>query len=212
MKTLFIKPTKEKLYLEKSLTSIKFDNCILFRNFVKNISENIILSENNEIIDINKHSRIIYDPLNLDVKDKKVMTELYKQIKNEISEERVNKWRELEANILNLITDISLDLDYSIDYETEIDLSKLLSLYQVSVKEEKIENFLNYLLNYIKIYSVFLNCNIFISIRLLSLLEEQEYFELESELSILGITLIDFDLKYESNISTFVIDDQWCVI
>lgn len=212
MKFLYLKAANEKLKLENNITSIRYDDCNMFRNFVKNISENIILSENNETIDIVKNCKIIFDPLNLELKDKKNTTELYKQIKHELTEEHIIKWHELEADILNLIADISIGLDYSIDYEVEADFLKILSLYQVSIKEEKIDNYLNYLINYIKIYSVFYNCNIFISIRLLSILNQLEFEKLEQELTILGITLVDFDINYKNSFAHYKIDYDWCVI
>lgn len=211
MKQIFLKQFNQLLNLDRSITKIHFEDPVQFREFIKYLDEESILSENDNLIDINKKVLKIYDPFNIDLKDKKVTTELYKCMKKELSMDQKLKILEIESSMIALLEDISLSMDCHIDYSEDVDITKIFSLFQVCLREIEYKNFLEFILNYIKLNKEFYDYSIVITIRLINILTNEEQKLLEQELELLEIKLIDFDLNQKTK-NDVLIDKEWCVI
>lgn len=211
MKKIFLKPLNEVFKLDKSIIRIDFEDPIMFRELIKSLDEESILSENNNEIDIKKNVLKIYDPFNIDLKDKKITTELYKCMKRDLSDEQKNRILEIESSMIALLDDIAMTMDCPIDYEEEVDITKIFSIFQVCLREIEYKNFLEFILNYIKLNKEFYGYSIVIAIRLMNILTKEEQILLEQELNLLEVKLIDFDITNNSK-NDVLIDKDWCVI
>lgn len=211
MKKIFLKPLNEVFKLDKSIIRINFEDPIMFREFIKSLDEESILSENDNELDIKKNALKIYDPFNIDLKDKKITTELYKCMKRDLSEEQKNRILEIESSMLALLDDIATSMDCPIDFEEEVDITKVFSIFQVCLREIEYKNFLEFILNYIKLNKEFYDYSIVIAIRLMNILTKEEQDLLEQELNLLEVKIIDFDITNNSK-NDVLIDKDWCVI
>lgn len=213
MMSIYLKDLNCRCDLQKAITKICFENSKMYRNFFSDISERVIISNNDVVINIKKKCLIISDPFNIELNDKKIITELYKLMKKSMSDEQIKKLMEIESNMINLLEEVVLAMDCNIDYDSDFDVTKLFSLFQVCFKKMEYNNFLEYLINYIKINIEVYDIDIVITNRLISILTVEEYQLLESELILLECKVIDFGIKDNNSINNdYLIDNDWCII
>lgn len=212
MKKMFIKPINSLIEFDKPIIQIIFENNVDFRNFIENIEVNVIYSENDESLELNKKTIIINNIYNIDINDKKNITFLYKNIVNQLSEKQKESFDKINNELLNVIKDINNTNDYGIDFEDSFDITKILNLYQVKFCLDE-QNYLEKLAKYIEITSSVSKINTFISFSLIRILSEEEVNLLVKELSLSKINLIDFDFQNsKKEIKYYEIDEDWCII
>lgn len=212
MKKMFIKPINSLIEFDKPIIQIIFENNVYFRNFIENIEDNVIYSENDESLELNKKVIIINNIYDIDINDKKNITFLYKNIVNQLSEKQKESFDKINNELLNVIKDINNTNDYGIDFEDSFDITKILNLYQVKFCLDE-QNYLEKLAKYIEITSRVSKINTFISFSLIRILSEEEVNLLVKELSLNKINLIDFDFQNsKKEIKYYEIDEDWCII
>lgn len=212
MKKMFIKPINSLIEFDKPIIQILFENNVAFRNFIENIEDNVIYSENDESLELNKKVIIINNIYDIDINDKKNITFLYKNIVNQLSEKQKESFDKINNELLNVIKDINNTNDYGIDFEDSFDITKILNLYQVKFCLDE-QNYLEKLAKYIEITSRVSKINTFISFSLIRILSEEEVNLLLKELSFNKINLIDFDFQNsKKEIKYYKIDEDWCII
>lgn len=212
MKKMFIKPINSLIEFDKPIIQIIFENNVDFRNFIENIEDNVIYSENDESLELNKKTIIINNIYDIDINDKKNITFLYKNIVNQLSEKQKESFDKINNELLNAIKEINNTNDYGIDFEDSFDITKILNLYQVKFCLDE-QNYLEKLAKYIEITSRVSKINTFISFSLIRILSEEEVNLLVKELSLSKINLIDFDFQNsKKEIKYYEIDEDWCII
>lgn len=212
MKKMFIKPINSLIEFDKPIIQIIFENNVDFRNFIENIEDNVIYSENDESLELNKKAIIINNIYDIDINDKKNITFLYKNIVNQLNEKQKESFDKINNELLNVIKDINNTNDYGIDFEDSFDINKILNLYQVKFCLDE-QNYLEKLAKYIEITSRVSKINTFISFSLIRILSEEEVDLLVKELSLNKINLIDFDFQNsKKEIKYYEIDEDWCII
>lgn len=212
MMSIYLKDFNCRCDLQKAITKICFEDPKMYRNFFSNISERIIISNNDGAINIKKKCLIISDPFNIELNDKKIITELYKLMKISMSDEQIKMLMEIESNMISLLEEVILAMDCNIDYGSDFDATKLFSLFQVCFKKVEYNNFLEFLIDYIKINIEIYDIDIVITNRLISILTEEEYQLLKKELILLECKVIDFEIKDNSINNDYLIDNDWCII
>jgi CRISPR type II-A-associated protein Csn2 len=198
--------------LNSSLTLIQLENSWYYRNIVFNLDQFIILSIDNKEVNIDKECLIIYNPYQINLKEKKLVNALYKKIETSLNEEKRMMLMDIESKSIELLESISDDLNVGIDYNDNIDISKLLSSFDLSFKEPDTTNYLEVLISYFKINIELFKTKFIITYGLSFLLSNEETATLEHELSILGINLIDFCFIKNNLNQSLIIDDDWCII
>lgn len=188
-------------FYHQLIFSVLFDECDYF-----------IYSENYAEKDLLKKALIIVDPMNIDPNSKKILTSLYKKVQSSISEEDRNAIEQINTISLELLNKISLNMNLEMEYETDLDISKILSLYKFSFKTE-IDDYLRKLVTYIKANLEIFPCSFIISFNLLSLLSESEIELFQKELEFLGLSLVNIQLVRKTSnkiIDSITIDDDLC--
>ena len=169
-------------------------------------------SENYAEKNLSKYALIIVDPMNIDPNSKKILTALYKKLQSSISEEDRNTVDKVNSINLELLNKISLNMDLPMDYETDLDLTKILTLYKFSFQIE-VENYLHKLVTFIKANLEVFSYNLIISFNLLPLLNESEIELFQQELKLLGLSLINVQLVRKTSnkiVDSVTIDDDLC--
>ena len=213
MRKVFIKSLQKLIDIDLSIVRILIEEPLCFREISCNLLENIVYSENDEVIEISKKSMIIYNPYQININDSKILKHLYKKIEKNILENHSDNLANLENVFFNLLDDIIEKDEYHIDYHPTIDISKLLLSVNVNVIEPTYENYIERLIQYLILNKeINSSINIILSFGLLNILTEEETEVLDTFLRDMEITLIDFSFKQKNITSTLIVDEDWCII
>lgn len=175
--------------------------------------DTFIYSKDYEIKNLNKSCLIIDNIFNLDANNKKILNSLYKRISSElIDKSDKDKIEKINSTILSLLNKISLDLNLSVDYYTDLDVIKILNLYNFCFKMDQstpLEKFVTYIKANLEINKY----KFIISTNILPMFSKNDIELLSNELKYLGLTLINITLihqKYENLVDSLTIDNDLC--
>ena len=218
MKTLKIKSIDSLINIEAgNIENIIIENSKLYFSIVNSIiiddNDYLIYSIDNDNKDLEKYSLLITTPFDLNPNNKKILTALYKKIDKEKHILKINEELEIiNYKIIKTLETISLDLNQNMNFNTELDLVKLLSLYDFSFEDDCEEDLLNKLVFYIKANLEIKNIDIVFCIDILRFLSQEEMEKLKRELELLNICLINisFSSRVSSIKKSIVIDEDYC--
>ena len=137
---------------------------------------------------------------------------MYKKISDNIRKEDKQIVDEINSKCLDLLEKISFDVSQPIDYDTELDISKILNLYKFCFNVDSstpVEN----IITYIKANLEINNYSLVILINLLPLLSTKDIELLSKELSYLNLSIINLNLvnnTYKNAVESITIDDDLC--
>ncbi len=184
----------------------------LFTAFLLEDSEMIHVSDNYVLLDNMDEILFIKDAFSLDPNNKKILNALYKKIQNECSSKYQELLQRKNEDFLDLLNQIAMDRNMSMDYDAELSLTDILSLYHFSFRTDD-ENYFDRLINYIKANLEIKNIHIMVSFNLLPLLKEEEIVLLKREIEFLGITILNFNISINhsvKDIEHLTIDKDLC--
>lgn len=211
MKVLTIRGIEKQFIITPGhLYNINIENAKYYNSLVKSLfiedTETFIYSINNDCIDYNKETLFINDIYTASSNSKKILNSLYKKINlNPPSSICNDELIKINNAILEIMKKIEMDINLDVEYDTEIDLISLLSLYKFSFKDDYDSN-VSKLITYIKANLEIRNISLIISLNLLSLFNSEE-------LELLGLCLININLcvKEKNNLVEYItIDSDLC--
>lgn len=211
MKRILIKPLNEEFQL-KSLNKIQIENTVLYRELCLNTINDFIYTEDEKEYDLNKNGLVLINPYYLELNDKKIISALYKKIERLLNEEEKESIRAIERNLLEILSNISVDLDTPIDYDENVEFSKLLSSINVRIKEPEEKEYLDILIAYIKAYQELYKTKLIITFALSYVLTDSELTMLEKELQYNELVLIDIIPLRKMEDTLCIIDKDWCIL
>lgn len=210
MKKILIKSTNKVFNVNETITKICFSNVEVFRNLCFNMSDEIIFSEDNIVLNNDKNIIKIFDPFILDLNNRKNLNNLYKELYVTLNEKQIIEYNKIEINLQKFIENVVQNVDYPIDYNYDFSFNDLLSIFDIKFRTIEYENYLEYILSYIKICYELNKSKLIISINLMSYFSESEEELLKKELEILQIPLIDISLKEKKNFD-YYFDEDMCM-
>lgn len=210
MKKVFICPINKLINLDKRIISIGIESSLLYREISTKINDSIIYSNDNKPESLDKKALIIYNPFEININDNKTIKYLYKEIENEMMSHSINELRSVEQKLLDLLDNISINLDFEVEYNLELDIQKLLS--SIGVRFNNPTSYLEKLVLYITLYKKIFKIDLIISFGLYNLLDKLEINNLKIELDYLEINLIDIIYVQKNINNDIIVDDDWCTI
>lgn len=212
MNRVYINPIKEFLELKNGINVLTIEQPLLFREIVFDLENELTFSNETSIIPFDDVI-VINDCLNLNLNDRKNLTNLYKFLEKNASRENHERFQEIKNEILVLFKELLDTSPFSLDYDIDTTLSKIFSTFKLSFQEENKHNYLEYFLNYIRVIHELCNSKIIITFNLCDLFTEKEYELLIHELKIYEIEILDINLSHEnSKKDTLIIDKDYCII
>lgn len=215
MKKVHIESLNKTILFDTSIKCLKFNNQLNYKEISLNLVNEIIFSINDLAVDLEKYGLIIYNPFQISLNDKKIITAMYKELeKNCRSENNIALIQQIESKSFELFNNLLLDFDYTFEYNEEIDLIKLFSSFNLKFPEVEYSNYVELLTNYIKLNSIFNKSKIVVSFGTLSLLSKEELILFEKELAYNDIVMLDISYVGDGIIENkdLVIDEDWCII
>ena len=212
IKKIFIKQLNQIIIINQPYIALKFSDAECYREFCYNIGNSIIYSINNEEENCS-NILFIKDPMNIDINKKKILTALYKKIIQYIDLNLKEHISLIENEIFKLLDELIYQTNYELYYDGEIDINKILGMYQLSLKQNKDNNYLEFLVNYIKLNIELNDSSLIISFGLIKILTKNELELLKKELKLLNISLVDIIIETTnlSRISYLNVDSEWNV-
>lgn len=215
MKKVHIESLNKTILFDTSIKCLKFNNQLNYKEISLNLVNEIIFSINDSTVDLEKYGLIIYNPFQISLNDKKIITAMYKELeKNCYNENNIALIQQIESKSFELFNNLLLDFDYTFEYNEEIDLIKLFSSFNLKFPEVEYSNYVELLTNYIKLNTIFNKSKIVVSFGTLSLLSKEELMLFEKELAYNDIVMLDISFVGDRIIENkdLVIDEDWCII
>jgi CRISPR type II-A-associated protein Csn2 len=206
--------------LPGELTELVIENPRLYRDFVLNLlnpdEELYSLSEDGKVLSLPKNSIVITDLFDLDPNNKKVLSSIYKKIdRSLLSDERKVKFDQINAQIVSFLNDVATDFEGTMTFNDELTVSQLLGLIDFKFQYDPTSFFTSFI-SFIRSWREAIDLKIVFVLNVFSMLEQKEIDSFLSELSYLGVGVIDIehvssDVKSE-NVKKVVIDHDLCEI
>ena len=203
------------IIIEKTEYFEKFINDIY--NQISKIDDTLILyNDEFDVIDMNKHCDVIFSPRDIVFsQNNKINKKLISYLKeiifdDEIDERFIQNHSQL-VNILDEVKDLS---DYQFTFEDEYSLEQILKNNAVKLKEPT-GNFLERLIEYIKINRDFLDIDIFFIVGCKIYLNESDYNHLRKWAmyqDIICILVERDDIYIPKNSNKYILDRDICII
>ena len=174
------------------------------------------LFQDNKELKIHKEILLITDIFDLNFKNKKIITALYKKLKEYIFEEDLYKERiETEGCLKKLLTDIIDFSDYSLTMGDDIDYEGLFKMFHISF-EEQYTNYLEKIIDYISICHKLKMMNHVVFVNLKTILSEEECKKLYQQCFYKKISIILLENQEKEGIikeeHKIIIDNDLCEI
>lgn len=212
MKKILLNSLNELLYIENEITSIVIESPIIYRNIAYNLRNEIVLSEEDNILDIDKYGLIIYNPFDLNINDPRLIKLMYKRLDKYRTEEYNIRIASVNEEIKKIVYDLSLNLDVAVEVGADIDFQKLLTSINLKFVDPTFESFIEMFIKYLKIYLMFTSTKVIFTFGLISLFSKEELDELVKEISLLDVNIVDFKIQQNNIKSSIIIDKDWCII
>jgi len=212
MKKIFINKLNHLISFVNPIMQLQIEDALVFRDLVFTIEDNLTFSINNKEINLKKHMLKIENCFNLDINDRKFVAFLYKKILKQLTNEQRVNLLQIETLIYDLLDSIDKYSTFNLMYKQESDLTKLLKSFDLAFFEHDKINYLDYLLDYLKVSLDVNDIKLVLSFNMLNLLTREEIKELSNELFTLNLVLID--ITYYNNKKDherIIIDKDWCV-
>lgn len=208
---LFIDSIGKAFEVENGIYQIIIKDPVIYRKIALDIDSEIILSVDDKTFELMKESIIIYDPINIDINDTKIIKSLYKLIEKRLHESFNKELFRLEELLFNLSEELVLSSNFEIDYDPQIDISKLLS--SLGIKYKISSDYYTNLLQYLKINIELFSKKLFIIFGLSSLLNSKEMEMLNYELILLNASVVNISYSSISHKKIeLILDEDWCIL
>ena len=212
MHKIFIEPVSKLIELKHGINTLVIENVGLYRKLFYDFDKSFIFSKDDKVLNNNKIV-VITNPLEPDINSKKNLSTLYKRLESNSNPEDDNLLKEIEGKIIHLIDRLTLNFDIDVEIDDQIDLNKIFGLVKLKISEINNVEYLDLLLNYIKIVRELTNSGILVFYGLSPLLSNKEYMTLKAEIKLLDVEILDIcNIQSKHNDNVVIIDEDYCIL
>ena len=171
-------------FRENEVQVITIENREYFSTFLQNLYNqsqgsdgNIILSEGEKILSLNKVAEIVWNPFSVDINNKKILSKLFQELKTVSMEDQYAEICELNTKVVHYLDDLNLKIPYPIQFRLELDVLDLYKIYGVKLDTEEIDMF-ERLLEYVKVLKSLCGVGLLVFVNVKNYLSEMQIKEL----------------------------------
>ena len=174
-----------------------------------------VLSENNKELDLAKKADMVINPFSVDVNSRKILNKLYVELSGLSKEEQMyTKTMELFRYIQEYMLDLEQCTSYILEFDQEIDISALLKAVNIHYEVKDVD-FLEKIIQYIKIMIAVAGIKVFIFVNLRSYLSETQMQSLIQECEYQDVRILFIENQQRSCMKggkQYIIDIDKCEI
>ena len=214
----------EEVYLTSNkLNTLIVENKEYYRDLIKSLYFEYLQNDNSlftfykddSILDFDSNISVIFNIFSLDLNSKKNINYLYRIIKKTYYDKLDEDINNIKQKALEIIKEISLDLNIELDMNNEIKTEDLFKMFDIKIKDNE-EILLKRLINYMFVMQELQKYSIFVIIHLKEYFSDKEILDILKECAYKDIILFDIETINEtSNIlkeNKIIIDKDCCVI
>lgn len=173
-----------------------------------------VLSNDNQILKMQKMADILLSPFSIACNNKKVLTKLYQEIQDCGNENFYNEKQKINSEILLLLDKIMLNVPYNITTTLDLDFVELCKLYNVQL-EETGDALIEQLTDYIRVMGQLCGYKVFVLLNFTMYLSREELEKLYKFAAYqkIYILLIEYFMPVLiANEKGCIIDEDGCII
>lgn len=181
---------------------------------VNGLNGETIISDVNYNMKFNKDIELIFNPFALDCNDKKIISALYKEIKETAEDMLQDHTMIIKTHIIDYLDDLLEKNIYSTTFDTDFDIIGFLKLFDVRI-EHSYDTLVDLLICYIKLKNRLCNIRYYIFVNLKQYLSDEDLAYLYEAAEYENINLILLEDSQRGIISrenTIIIDNDLCLI
>ncbi len=180
MRITYSKYGIEQLIEENEVWVICIENRKCFSDIICDLWQQIngskgdvIFSDGNDLIKINREVEMIFNPYSVDCNEKKILNALYQEIEDETNDLFQEEMLQLKSGMIEFMDRIIENNRYSLAFECDIDIVDILKLFSVKI-DNMVESVAENLLEYIRIKSRLCKTRCFIFVNIKSYISNDE--------------------------------------
>lgn len=214
MKKVLFKNINHLLEIDNVYKIITFESIKQYRNMYYNLIDEIIFSIDGKEYSVEKNVLLLNNPLELEVNTKKNITNLYKSIDKQMTEDNIILFESLLEKINDFMSKIIFESDYHLEYNDELDVTNLFDVMELKYSLSNKTDYIKQLVQYIDIMKKINNYKLIITYNLIKYLTNREFDLLINELKLLEIELVDICTKddIEKEIERIIVDEDLIII
>lgn len=207
-------------FRENKIQALVLEHPRVFRQFVQDFHAQaqgnegtIILSEQDEI-NIHKEVELIMNPLDININNKRIISQLYNELLS-ISNEFIEEKFQMNSKIINYLDTLIWKSSYE---NLKINLmpkwENLFKLYEIQIDIETTTLF-EKLIEYLKVCSSILKIQLYVFVNLNQYFEESEileFIEWVKRLKVNVLLIESVEPLYNSDTDVYIIDQDYCLI
>lgn len=202
--SLIVENSKEYLKVVEEL----YNECFLGEE------SEFVLSNNSEILDISKNCLFLHNYFDLDLNNKKIISEINSQVSDVFkSKDFIDDFYKLNSLFVSINDKIIDNFDFKLEYDSDLTYDKFIKLAGFKIASES--RFVERLMSYIKIYTSLKKTKLVVFVGLSGYLSLDELMQFLKELNYLNLKclLIESHQKYNLDfVKRVIIDDDLCEI
>ena len=174
----------------------------------------LILSEQEKSLNFRDGTLCVFNPLDIDANDRKVLNHLYKELNENALELLTSETSYLQGELLTYLDKLAETVPYDLTYNFDLCISDLLKSYAVRVNQLN-ESYLDRLIDYLRAYSRICNTKTVFMINLKNYISEEQAVSLREFIQYENMTLITLENMFSYSIfkeNAWIIDKERCII
>lgn len=174
----------------------------------------LVLSENETLISMADCVSVVWNPLLLDINEKKTVNKLYQEMKRISDEECSQDLGNICQTIAQYLNSVSIKVPYAISFHEGVDSLSLYKLCNVKLESEEVD-ILQKLIDYIKIAGLLCNIKVVVFINLKAYLDELQLIELYKVAFYYKINMCLIEDSQKNQLDSekhYILDEDDCLI
>ena len=174
----------------------------------------LLLSENGKEIIFGKTVEVVFNPFQLDINNRKMVSALYKDLSETAKDSMLIETAELNADYLRYFDGLIENYPYPVTYDDQIEISELFKAFKVRFDDSS-DTLAEFVLNYFRMVSRVLGVRLFVFVGVKQYFSREELSFLYQSLFYEKIYLLDIESEQKDILKeekTVTIDKDQCII
>lgn len=170
-----------------TISVIEIENTKYYNKLIQNINDNIngcetnkilLLSDENEILKLEKEAILVIDLYNIDFNSKKIISKIYSLIATNIKNKQTDELSQITMKLRHFIDLELMDLPFNFQIKENIEIEEILKMLSVKIENSEYPTLIEKIELLIDIISTLQICKILIIPNLKLYLDEKELIEI----------------------------------